>query len=162
MAAYDRIVGLLLTDIAIDGCISKAPGGGEVAGPSPVYRRKQGRKRSLLIDWYGIPLGRVLTCANAGASLDDLGPMPGDITVHLDAGHDSGKTRALLLRERELASKIARKGQKARSKPPNGGASNGPTPGTTPSPGWSAATNAPKSSSRPCSTSPTPSSPSEA
>jgi transposase len=33
--AYDRIVGLLLDDIAVDGCITKAPGGGECAGPSP-------------------------------------------------------------------------------------------------------------------------------
>lgn len=29
--AYDRIVGLLLEDIAMDGCITKAPGGGECA-----------------------------------------------------------------------------------------------------------------------------------
>ena len=55
--AYDRIVGLLLEDIAVDGCITKAPGGGEVAGPSPVDRRKQGMKRSLLVEGYGIPLG---------------------------------------------------------------------------------------------------------
>ena len=33
------------TDIAVDGCITKAPGGGECAGPSPVDRRKQGMKR---------------------------------------------------------------------------------------------------------------------
>jgi hypothetical protein len=30
--AYDRIVGLLLDDIAVDGCITKAPGGSELAG----------------------------------------------------------------------------------------------------------------------------------
>ena len=30
--AYDRIVGLVLDDIAVDGCITKAPGGGEIAG----------------------------------------------------------------------------------------------------------------------------------
>jgi len=40
--AYDRIVGLLLDQIAVDGCITKSPGGGECAGPSPVDRRKQG------------------------------------------------------------------------------------------------------------------------
>jgi hypothetical protein len=33
--------------LAIDGCITKAPGGGQVAGPSPVDRRKQGLKRSV-------------------------------------------------------------------------------------------------------------------
>ena len=46
--SYDRIVGLVLREIAVDGCITKAPGGGECAGPSPVDRRKQGMKRSLL------------------------------------------------------------------------------------------------------------------
>jgi transposase len=33
---YDRIVGLILEEISVDGCITKAPGGGEVAGRSPV------------------------------------------------------------------------------------------------------------------------------
>lgn len=38
LAAYDRIVGLVLDQIAIDGSITKAPGGGEAAGRSPVDR----------------------------------------------------------------------------------------------------------------------------
>jgi transposase len=62
--AYDRVAGLALSDIAVDGCITKAPGGGQVAGPSPVDRRKQGMKRSLLVEGRGIPLGRVLAGAN--------------------------------------------------------------------------------------------------
>lgn len=33
--ACDRIVGLVLDQIAVDGSITKAPGGGEVAGRSP-------------------------------------------------------------------------------------------------------------------------------
>jgi hypothetical protein len=33
LETYDRIVGLALSDIAVDGCITKAPGGGECAGP---------------------------------------------------------------------------------------------------------------------------------
>jgi len=119
--AYDRIVGLLLDDIAVDGCITKAPGGGEVAGPSPVDRRKQGMKRSLLVEGYGIPLGRVLAGANRHDSpllpptldlLDDLGPLPEQITVHLDSGYDSGKSRDTLA-ERGLHGEIARKGEKA-------------------------------------------------
>src|SRR4051812_4601445 len=105
LECYDRIVGLVLEEISIDGCITKAPGGGEVAGRSPVDRGKQGMKRSLMVDGYGIPLGRVLAGANRHDSpllaptldrLDDLGPLPDDITVHLDAGYDSDKTRALL------------------------------------------------------------------
>src|SRR4051812_9271528 len=83
--AYDRIVGLVLDEIAVDGCITKAPGGGEVAGPSPVDRRKQGMKRSVLVEGYGIPLGRVLAGAQRDDSpllaptldlLADLGPLP--------------------------------------------------------------------------------------
>jgi transposase len=57
--SYDRMVGLVLEELAVDGCITKAPGGGECAGPSPVDRRKLGMKRSLLVEGYGIPLGRV-------------------------------------------------------------------------------------------------------
>ena len=103
--SYDRIVGLVLDEIAVDGCITKAPGGGEVAGPSPVDRRKQGMKRSVLVEGYGIPLGRVLAGAHRHDSplldptldlLADLGPLPEEITVHLDAGYDSGKTRQTL------------------------------------------------------------------
>lgn len=87
------------------GSITKAPGGGEVAGRSPVDRGKQGLKRSGMTDGYGIPLGRVLAGANRHDSpllaptldrLEDLGPLPDDITVHLDAGYDSDKPRILL------------------------------------------------------------------
>ena len=121
LEAYDRIVGLVLQDIAVDGCITKAPGGGECAGPSPVDRRKLGMKRSLLVEGYGIPLGRVLAPANRHDSpllaptldkLGELGPLPDDITVHLDSGYDSGKTRDELA-SREMTGQIARKGDKA-------------------------------------------------
>ncbi|MEU4482348.1 IS5 family transposase [Micromonospora sp. NPDC023966] len=119
--AYDRIVGLLLDDLAIDGCITKAPGGGEVAGRSPVDRGKQGMKRSMMVEARGIPLGRVLTGTNRHDSplleptldrLEDLGQLPDDITVHLDAGYDSAATRDLLA-GRGLTGEIARKGVKA-------------------------------------------------
>ncbi|MFT3874189.1 MAG: IS5 family transposase [Nocardioides sp.] len=108
--AYDKIVGLDLGDITVDGCIVKAPCGGEAAGRSPVDRGKQGTKRSLMVEARGIPIG----CVVAGAHRNDsplLRPtlerlarfdeglgvgLPEDITVHLDAGYDSGKTRELL------------------------------------------------------------------
>lgn len=119
--AYDRIVGLLLDDLAIDGCITKAPGGGEIAGRSPVDRGKQGMKRSLMVEARGIPLGRVLAGANRHDSplleptldqLEELGQLPDGITVHLDAGYDSAATRNLLA-GRGLTGEIARKGVKA-------------------------------------------------
>ncbi|WP_330358836.1 IS5 family transposase [Streptomyces chartreusis] len=118
---FDRIVGLVLDQIAVDGAITKAPGGGEVAGHSPVDRGKQGLKPSGMTDGYGIPLGRVLAGANRRDSpllaptldrLNDLGPLPEDITVHLDADYDSNTTRTLLS-ERGLHGRIAHKGEKA-------------------------------------------------
>ena len=58
-------------------------------------------KRSLLVEGNDIPLGRILAPASRRDSpllaptlhkLDDIGPPPDDITVHLDAGYDSQKT----------------------------------------------------------------------
>jgi len=104
--AYDRIVGLDLGELAVDGCITKAPCGGEAAGPSPVDRGKQGTKRCVLTDGHGIPLGCVVAGANRQDSpllrptLDHLSRfgfyLPDRITVHLDAGYDNTKTRDLL------------------------------------------------------------------
>jgi transposase len=119
--SYDRIVGLALEEIAVDCCITKAPGGGDCAGPSPVDRRKLGMKRSLMVDGNGIPLDRVLAPANRHDSpllaptldkLAGIGPLPDDVTVHLDAGYDSGKTRDEL-KSRSLNGEIAHKGDKA-------------------------------------------------
>lgn len=69
LEAYDRFIGrfigLELADVAVDGCITKAPCGGEKAGESPVDRGKQGStKRSTAVDGLGIPLGTVTTPAN--------------------------------------------------------------------------------------------------
>jgi hypothetical protein len=120
LAAYDLIIGLELADLSVDGCMTKAPCGGEKAGPSPVDRRKGGLKRSTATDGYGIPLG----IASAGANRHDsplLAPtlsaaftqvgdqMPDESTAHLDAAYDSGVTRQLL-DELGLDGEIARKG----------------------------------------------------
>src|SRR5918912_3530160 len=56
LAAYERMIGLDLEDLAVDGCITKAPNGGEVAGRSPVDRGKQGLKRSVLFEGKGLPI----------------------------------------------------------------------------------------------------------
>ncbi len=105
LAQYDHLIGLVLDDVAVDGCITKAPCGGELAGRSPVDRGKQGLKRSTLIDATGGPLHLVAAGANRHdtlllgptlAGLDWLGPDPNGTTVHLDRGYASGVTRALL------------------------------------------------------------------
>lgn len=106
LESYDRFIGLDLENLSVDGCIVKAPCGGEVAGRSPVDRGRQGTKRSLMVDGHGIPIGCVVAGANRhdspllAATLDTLGRFggcfPDQITVHLDAGYDSKKTRRLL------------------------------------------------------------------
>lgn len=51
---YDRLVVLELGDLSLDGCLTKAPCGGEQAGRSPVDRGKRGTKRSSVVDAVGI------------------------------------------------------------------------------------------------------------
>jgi transposase len=118
LQAYDRMIGLDLEDLAVDGCITKAPSGGEVAGRSPVDRGKQGLKRSLVTDGAGLPLHVVSAGANRHdapllgptlAGLEKLDYLPDDVTVHLDRGYDGNPTRALL-DALGLDGAIARKG----------------------------------------------------
>ena len=105
LQAYDRMLGLDLDDLAVDGCITKAPGGGEVAGRSPVDRGKGGLKRSVVTEGTGLPLHLVAAGANRHdapllestlAGLDKLDDLPDDVTVHLDRAYDGQPTRALL------------------------------------------------------------------
>src|SRR5439155_12269918 len=105
LRAYDRMIGLDLEDLAVDGCLTKAPGGGEVAGRSPVDRGKQGLKRSVVTDATGIPLHVVSAGANRHdapllaptlAGLDKLAGLPDDVTVHLDRAFDGRPARTLL------------------------------------------------------------------
>jgi transposase len=120
--AYDRFIGLELADVAVDGCITKAPCGGEKAGKSPVDRGKQGIKRSTAVDAVGIPVGGV----SAGANRNDspllvptlqhasasVGGLPDLASVHLDRGYDSSLTRERL-EELNLVGEVSNKGQPA-------------------------------------------------
>jgi len=119
LEAYDRMIGLGLGEISVDGCITKAPSGGERAGRSPVDRGKQGLKRSVASDACGIPLGIVSDGANRhdspllGPTLEaakaQVGAMPTAVNVNLDRGYDSAKSRALIA-ELGFTAEIARKG----------------------------------------------------
>ena len=112
---YDQMIGLDLDDLSVDGSITKAPCGGEVAGRNPVDRGKQGTKRSVATDAEGIPLHLVAAAANNHDSplleptlagiCTMIGPLPQHRdthghqvfpTLHLDRGYDSSKTRDLL------------------------------------------------------------------
>lgn len=121
LEAYDRMIGLELEDIAVDGCITKSPCGGQKAGKSPVDRGKQGTKRSTVVDARGIPLGTIAAPANRHDSplleetldtLEILGPLPERVSVHLDRGYDSKTTREKL-QTRGLLAEISRKGKPA-------------------------------------------------
>jgi len=121
LETYDRLIGLELSDLAVDGCITKAPCGGEKAGRSPVDRGKGGIKRSTVVDTKGIPLGTVIAPANLhdspllDATLDTLellGELPDLASVHLDRAYDSAATREKLA-ARFLLGEISKKGKSA-------------------------------------------------
>ena len=57
LAAFDRIVGLDVSEVCVDGLIHKAPCGGPGTGKSPVDRGKLGWKWSIAADGRGIPVG---------------------------------------------------------------------------------------------------------
>lgn len=119
LEAYDWMIGLDLCEIAVDGCITKAPCGGEKAGRSPVDRGKQGIKRSTLVDGNGIPIGTIAAPANRHDSplldgtldtMQILGALPDWISTHLDRGYDSQSTREKLA-DRGLLAQISGKGR---------------------------------------------------
>ena len=120
--AYDRLIGLKLSDLAVDCCITKAPCDGQKAGRSPVDRGKRGIKRSTAVDARGIPLGTITAPANRHDSpllapslehaWDSVGILPEGTSVHLDGGYDSDLTRERL-EERGLLAEISKKGKPA-------------------------------------------------
>jgi transposase len=122
LSSYDRLIGLELSNVAVDGCITKAPCGGEKAGRSPVDRGKQGTKRSTAVDAVGMPLGTITAPANRHDSpllvptltraSDSVGGLPQEARVHLDRGYDSFVTRERL-EDWGLNAEVAKKGRPA-------------------------------------------------
>jgi Transposase DDE domain len=124
LSCYDRMIGLELEQLSADGCIAKAPSGGECAGRSPVDRAKLGVKRSQLTDGCGIPLVTDPASANTRdhtllpATLDrftdleaSLGPLPQHPRLSLDAGYDYSMVH-LDLKARGITGQIAKRGAK--------------------------------------------------
>jgi transposase len=106
LCAYDRVIGLDLSEVALDGSLHKAPCGGQGTGKSPVDRGKLGWKWSVAADARGIPIGFAIDGANRNdvkllaPTLDDVataGLLVDVETLHLDRGYDFPKIR------RELA-----------------------------------------------------------
>ncbi len=105
IAAYDRIIGLDLSEVAVDGSQHKAPFGGEGTGPNPVDRGKCGWKWSMATDRSGIPIGWEIAGANRNdcvlldPTLDALhgrGLLAEVGTLHLDRGYDNPAVRRLV------------------------------------------------------------------
>ena len=105
LAAFDRIVGLDLEEVALDGSLHKAPCGGEGTGPNPTDRAKIGWKWSVASERHGVPIGWAISGANrndvrlleptlgavaAAGLLEDIG------TLHLDRGYDYPVVRSRL------------------------------------------------------------------
>jgi transposase len=102
---YDRIIGLDVEHVAIDGSLHKAPYGGEGTGKSPVDRAKLGWKWSVASEAKGIPIGWAIDGANrndvmmlaptldaiaATGLLEEIG------TISLDRSYDYPVIRARL------------------------------------------------------------------
>jgi transposase len=104
--AFDKVIGLDLSEVSVDGSLHKAPMGGEGTGPNPTDRGKTGWKWSIATDTNGVPIGWVMEGANRNDSillaptLDDVKErcLLADIeTLWLDRGYDSELTRTRLV-----------------------------------------------------------------
>ena len=124
--AYDRIIGLDLSDVALDGSLHKSPCGGEGTGKNPTDRGKLGWKWSILTDRNGIPIGWAIDGANRNDSilleptLDDAarrGLLADIETIWLDRGYDSGVTRDRLAARHLNDAIIARRRKRGDTEP---------------------------------------------
>jgi transposase len=135
IAGYDKVIGLDLSEVAVDGSLHKAPCGGEGTGPNPTDRAKIGWKWSIATDLFGIPIGWVIDGANRNDSVlleptlqavAARGLLLDIETLHLDKGYDSflttGRCRGLGLTDVVCAKKKRKSAPKTKKtkKTPNG------------------------------------------
>jgi transposase len=116
--AFDKMIGLDLSEVSVDGSLHKAPMGGEGTGPNPTDRGKTGWKWSIATDANGVPIGWVTEGANRNDSillaptLDDVkqrGLLADIETLWLDRGYDSELTRTRLVERGITDAMIAKK-----------------------------------------------------
>ena len=97
MAAFDRIIGLDLSEVSVDGSLHKAPYGGEGTGPNPTDRGKLGWKWSVASERHGVPIGWAIDGANRNdvrmliptiEAVAAVGLLVDIDTLHLDRGYD--------------------------------------------------------------------------
>ena len=123
LAAFDRIIGLDLDDVALDGSLHKAPCGGEGTGPNPCDRAKLGWKWSVASERHGVPIGWAIDGANRNdvrmlePTLDAIaehGLLVDVGTLQLDRGYDYPAVRARLRAAGIEDFEIQRRGTKVR------------------------------------------------
>jgi hypothetical protein len=141
ISGYDRIIGLDLSDVALDAGLHKSPCGGGGTGKNPTDRAKLGWKWSVLTDKVGIPFGWTADGANRNDSVL-LAPTLEDAerrglteeieTIWLDRGYDSAATRVRLSEARIDDAVIAKKRKRGSrsSRWVCDGRSSGRTPGS--------------------------------
>ena len=102
LGAYDKMIGLEFAILIVDGCILKTLCGGEVAGQSPGRSQKAGQETLTTGGSQQHLIG--LCCGTSELqqftavwkTLIRFGfDLPEQITVCLNTGYDSGKTRDL-------------------------------------------------------------------
>ena len=97
VSAFDRIIGLDMSEVAVDGSLHKAPYGGEGTGANPTDRAKLGWKWSVAVERHGIPIGWTIDGANRNdiplleptiKAVAGNGFLADIDTLHLDRGYD--------------------------------------------------------------------------
>jgi putative transposase len=108
LLAWDEFKGIDWSWLSMDGCMTKAPLGGEKTGKNPTDRAKRGVKRSLLVEGHGLPIGVAVEGANrtdmkmVGATLESIPverPAPtanAPQGMCMDKGYDYDEVRELV------------------------------------------------------------------
>jgi putative transposase len=108
LLAWDEFKGIDWSWLSMDGCMTKAPLGGEKTGKNPTDRAKRGAKRSLLVEGQGLPVGLAVDGANRNdmklvdATVESIPvdrPRPSDDEPQgmcMDKGYDYDEVRDLV------------------------------------------------------------------
>jgi putative transposase len=122
---YDFLQGIDWSFVSMDGCMTKAPLGGEKTGKNPTDRGKRGVKRSQLVDGNGIPVGVAVEGANRNdmklvqqtlESIPVARPEPTEAAPQgmcMDKGYDYAEVREIV-EEFEFTAHIKARGEEAK------------------------------------------------
>ena len=125
LLAWDEMKGIDWSWLSMDGCMTKAPLGGEKTGKNPTDRAKSGVKRSLLVEGEGLPIGLDVDGANRNdmkmvqATLESIPVERPEPTAAkpqgmcMDKGYDYDEVRTIV-EEFGFTSHICSRGEEAK------------------------------------------------